>query len=224
MTELCPNDIITLIDVLNSDSSVDDNASSTKSDSDSQGGSDSDSGGDSDIDIDADDDNDIYGDPNRNHACPNSHGDHTASPISLQSATPLSQRSTASHVSRNQSTLNNYNLSRNQPSGDDLDDYPAPQDDFIRIYFQNVNGLWTSANGLDVLDFFCQMKDAGATIFGINKINQDTCHPYFRQLLHKDQRRVWDNSKLQYSNSKIDISKLRKPGGTLLGVTGSISS
>jgi hypothetical protein len=153
--------------LLNSDSSVDDNASDTKSDtksdsdsdsdsdseSDSNSDSDSDSDSDGDSNIDADDNNDIYGDQNHNHACPNSHIDHTASPISLQSATPLSQQSTASHVSRNPSTLNNYNLSRNQPSGDDLDDYPAPQDCFIRIYFPNVNGLRISANGLDVLDF-----------------------------------------------------------------------
>jgi hypothetical protein len=68
------------------------------------------------------------------------------------------------------------------------------------------------------------MKDVGATIFGINEINQDTCHPYIRQLLHKHQGQVWDNSKLQYASSKIDIGTLRKPGGTLLGVTDSISS
>jgi hypothetical protein len=214
--------------LLNSDSSVDDNASDTTSDSDSESDnasdSDSDSNSDGDSDIDADDDDNIYGDLNRNHACSNSHGDHTSPPISLQSATPLSQRSTASHVSRNPSTLNNYNLSCNQLSGDNLDDYPAPQDDFIRIYFQNVNSLRTLANGLDVLDFFCQMKDAGATIFGINEINQDTCHPYIHQFFHKHQHRVWDNSKLQYPSSKINIGRLRKPGGTLLGVTGSISS
>ena len=68
------------------------------------------------------------------------------------------------------------------------------------------------------------MKDVGAAIFGINEINQDTQHPYIRQLLHKHQRQVWDNSKLQYSSSTLDIGSIHKPGGTLLGITGSISS
>jgi hypothetical protein len=68
------------------------------------------------------------------------------------------------------------------------------------------------------------MKDIDATIFGINEVNQDTQHPYIRQLLHSHQRRVWDNSKLQYASSKLDIGTIRKPGGTLLAVTGSISS
>jgi hypothetical protein len=67
------------------------------------------------------------------------------------------------------------------------------------------------------------MKDIDATIFGINEVNQDTQHPYIRQLLHTHQRRVWDNSKLQYASSNLDIRTIRKPGGTLLGVTGSIS-
>jgi hypothetical protein len=87
-----------------------------------------------------------------------------------------------------------------------------------------VNGLRTSANGLDILDFFCQIKDIDAAIFGITEINQDTHHPYIRQLLHKHQHQVWDNSKLQYASSKLDIGNIRKPGGTLLGITGSLSS
>jgi hypothetical protein len=87
-----------------------------------------------------------------------------------------------------------------------------------------ISSVSTSANRLDILGFFCQMKDAGATVFGINKINQDTGHPYICQLLHKHQGCVWDNSKLQYSSSKIDIGKLCKRRGALLGMTGSISS
>jgi hypothetical protein len=68
------------------------------------------------------------------------------------------------------------------------------------------------------------MKDIDATIFGFNEVNQDTQHPYIQQLLHAHQRRVWDNSKLQYASSKLDIGTIRKSGGTCLGVTGSISS
>jgi hypothetical protein len=117
-----------------------------------------------------------------------------------------------------------FNSRHNQPSGDVLDVHPGSLSDSIRIYFQNVNGLRTSANGLDILDFYCQMKDIDATIFGKNEVNQDTQHPYIRQLLHTHQRRVWDNSKLQYASSNLDIGTIRKPGGTLLGVTGSISS
>jgi hypothetical protein len=122
--------------------------------------------------------------------------------------TPASQKSTASHTSRNPSTLTAFNLLHNRPSGDALDDCPGPLSDSIRIYFQNVNGLRTSANGLDILYFYCQMKDIDATIFGINEVNQDTQHPYIRQLLHAHQRRVWDNSKLQYASSKLDIGTI----------------
>jgi hypothetical protein len=35
---------------------------------------------------------------------------------------------------------------------------------------------------------------------------------------------VWDNSKLQYASSKLDIGNIHKPGRTLLGLTGSLSS
>jgi hypothetical protein len=143
---------------------------------------------------------------------------------SHQHSTPPSQVSTTSHTSRNPSTLNPHNLLHNQPSGDALDDYPAPVIEYIRIYFQNVNCLRTSANGLDILDFFCQIKDIDAAIFGINEINQDTQHPYIHQLLHKHQHQVWDNSKLQYASSKLDTGNIRKPGRTLLGITGSLSS
>jgi hypothetical protein len=120
--------------------------------------------------------------------------------------------------------LTAFNLLHNGPSGNALDDCPGPLSNSIQIYFQNVNGVRTSANGLDILDFCCQMKDIDATIFGINEVNQDTQHPYIQQLLHSHLRRVWDNSQMQYASSKLDIGTIRKPSGTLLGVTGSISS
>jgi hypothetical protein len=114
------------------------------------------------------------------------HGDHTSNSDGVQTTaninanpdnTPASQKSTASHTSRNPSTLTAFNLLHNRPSGGVLDDCSGPLSNSIRIYFQNANGLRTSANGLDILEFYCQMKDIDATIFGINKVNQDTQHP-----------------------------------------------
>jgi hypothetical protein len=48
--------------------------------------------------------------------------------------------------------------------------------DTYRLYFQNVNGLRLANNGLDILDFYCQMKSIDADIIGANEINVDSHH------------------------------------------------
>jgi endonuclease/exonuclease/phosphatase family metal-dependent hydrolase len=94
-----------------------------------------------------------------------------------------------------------------------------------RIYFQNVNGFRRGCNGLDILDFFCDMKSIGADIIVINEPNLNLQHPYIRRLFHQHQhqQQVWEHSKFAFSSSNIDTG-LQKPGGTILGITGNLTS
>jgi hypothetical protein len=109
-------------------------------------------------------------------------------------------------------------MKHNEPWGPEL--IELKPDDIFRLYFQNVKGLRIGNNGLDILDYFCHMKSIGADIFGANEINVDTNHPLVQRLLRRHSNQVWEHSRIQTSSSQISFNSTRKPGGTLLGVTG----
>jgi hypothetical protein len=67
------------------------------------------------------------------------------------------------------------------------------------------------------------MKSIGANIIGINEPNLNLRHPYIRRLFYQHQRQVWEHSKFTYASSNIDTG-IRKPGGTILGITGKLTS
>lgn len=57
----------------------------------------------------------------------------------------------------------------------------------IGIYFQNVDGFLRGCNGLDILDYFSEMKSIGTNIIGINKPNLSLCCPYICYLFYQHQ-------------------------------------
>ena len=129
---------------------------------------------------------------------------------------------TSSTQSRNPFYLNPSNLKNNAHWGPEMIDLKP--DDIFRLYFQNVKGLRLGNNGLDILDYFCHMKSIGADIIGANEINLDTNHPLVQRILHRQSKQVWEHSRLQTSSSQISFNSTRKPGGTLLGVTGNTTA
>jgi hypothetical protein len=137
-------------------------------------------------------------------------------------ASKLSPASQTSDTSRQPRSITPRNLKINQPWDPGLDDH-QDTDNIIRIYFQNVNGFRRGCNGLDILDFFCEMKSIGADIIGINKPNLNLRHPYIRRLFYQHQRQVWEHSKFTYASSNINTG-IGKPGGTILGITGKLTS
>ncbi len=142
--------------------------------------------------------------------------------MTATSASTFSPASQSSDASRQPRSITPSNLKTNIPWGPDLDDRHDTSE-IIRIYFQNVNGFRRGCNGLDILDFFCEMKSIGADIIGINEPNLNLRHPYIRRLFYQHQRQVWEHSKFTYASSNIDTG-IRKPGGTILGITGKLTS
>jgi hypothetical protein len=142
--------------------------------------------------------------------------------VTTSLASTLSPASQSSDTSRQPRTITPKNLKTNQPWGPDLDDHQDTTN-IIQIYFQNVNSLRRGCNGLDILDFFCEMKSIGADIIGINEPNLNLRHPYIRRLFYQHQRQVWEHSKFAYASSNIDTG-IQKPGGTILGITGKLTS
>jgi hypothetical protein len=134
----------------------------------------------------------------------------------------LSRASQSSNTPRQPQTITPRNLKTNQLWGLDLDDHQDTTNS-IRIYFQNANGFCRGCNGLIILDFFCEMKSIRADIIGINEPNLNLRHPYIRQLFVQHQRQVWEHSKSAFSSSNINTG-IQKPGGTILGITGKLTS
>jgi hypothetical protein len=135
---------------------------------------------------------------------------------------PACQTSQTSDASRQPRSIIPRNLKTNIPWGPDLDNLHDTSD-IVRIYFQHVNGFRQGCNGLDILDFFCEMKHIGADIIAINEPNLNLRHPYIRRLFSQHQQQVWEHSKFAFSSSNIDTG-LQKPGGTILGITGNLTS
>jgi hypothetical protein len=142
--------------------------------------------------------------------------------VTTTSASTFSPASQTSDASRQPRSITPSNLKTNIPWGPDLDDRHDTSE-IIRIYFQNVNGFRRGCNGLDILDFFCDMKSIDADIIAINEPNLNLRHPYIRRLFFQHQRQVWEHSKFSFSSSNIDTG-LQKPGGTILGITGNLTS
>jgi exonuclease III len=140
-------------------------------------------------------------------------------PANPSSRTPASSQE--SSASRQPFQLNSHNLKHNYHWGPELLDLKP--DDIFRIYFQNVNGLRLANNGLDILDFFCHMKSIDADIIGASEINVESHHPFVQRLFSKHRNQVWTHSRFSLSSSKISFNSMRKPGGTLVGVTGNTS-
>jgi hypothetical protein len=67
------------------------------------------------------------------------------------------------------------------------------------------------------------MKHIEANVIGGSEINIDSFHPYVQRLFDRHRNQVWEHSRFQLSSSQISFKSVRKPGGTLLGITGNSS-
>lgn len=92
----------------------------------------------------------------------------------------------------------------------------------IRVYFQNVIGLRLQDSGTDILETFLQLQDIQVDIFGIVETQLNCRAPDVQQVLQRCKRRVWDHCKLYSCSSDEEWQHQRKPGGTLIGVTGQL--
>jgi hypothetical protein len=96
------------------------------------------------------------------------------------------------------------------------------KDHVIRLYFQNVNGLRLQDAAVDITETFLHLKNIEADIFGLVETQLHCRNPQVQRVLQDCKRRVWDQCKLFSCSTEEDWATQRKPGGTLVGVTGSL--
>jgi zinc-binding in reverse transcriptase/Endonuclease/Exonuclease/phosphatase family len=93
----------------------------------------------------------------------------------------------------------------------------------IRLYFQNVNGLRLQDSGLDIMETFSQLREIKADIFGIAETQLHCRSPSVQSIVQSCKRRIWEHCKLVSCSSDEEWPTTRKPGGTLIGVTGPLA-
>ena len=154
---------------------------------------------------------------------------------------PHPHREIPSNVSREQSKITQAALQPNEAIGDDLSSLingvddgknytlvdsgneltnPTWRSQVIRVYFQNVNGLRASDNGIDVLDAFYQMESIRSDIFGFAETKLNCRATSVQSMLYTQKKKVWPHCKITTGSSDLPWHTTSKPGGVLLGVTG----
>jgi exonuclease III len=96
------------------------------------------------------------------------------------------------------------------------------QEQIMRIYFQNVNGLRLDNDGADMIDIFMQMENIRADIFAFAETKLATDQPFVNQLIQRNKRKIWDHARLTKSTSTVVMDGYHKPGGTLTCATNSL--
>jgi hypothetical protein len=96
---------------------------------------------------------------------------------------------------------------------------------YVRLYCQNVSGIF-DRDGLGLDSAFKEIKEAGADIFTFNETHGDESNATARRALRMSKQRIWrDNNedcKIVHSSSTAPVLTFTKPGGNLVGITGSL--
>jgi hypothetical protein len=91
------------------------------------------------------------------------------------------------------------------------------------LYFQKVNGLQLQDSGSDILETFIQLNEIQADIFGIVETKLNCQSVNVREVIQNCKRKVWPHRKIFTSSSDEEWSHTCKPGGTMLGVMGTLA-
>ena len=114
----------------------------------------------------------------------------------------------------------------NTPFGHVCDDIAVDNDTpYVRVYCQNVNGIFDREGiGLDAA--FREIKQTGADIFTFNETHGDESNAVARRALRLSKHRMWrennDDCKIVHSSSIAPVLTFTKPGGNMVGITGSL--
>jgi hypothetical protein len=114
----------------------------------------------------------------------------------------------------------------NLPFGHICDDTAIDNDTpYIRLYCQNVCGIF-DREGIGMDSAFKEIKQAGADIFTFNETHGDESNAIARRALRLSKQRMWrDNNedcKIIHSSSTAPVLNFTKPGGNMVGITGSL--
>ena len=113
----------------------------------------------------------------------------------------------------------------NLPFGHICDEMPMNDTPYIRVYCQNVCGIY-DRDGIGLDSAFNEMKQAGADIFTFNETHGDESNAMARRATKMSKQRMWrDNNedcKILHSSSTAPVLSFTKPGGNMVGITGSL--
>jgi hypothetical protein len=114
----------------------------------------------------------------------------------------------------------------NIPFGHICDNIAVDNDTpYIRLYCQNVCGIF-DREGIGMDSAFKEIKQAGADIFTFNETHGDESNATARRALRLSKQRMWrDNNedcKIIHSSLVAPILNFTKPGGNMVGITGSL--
>ena len=114
----------------------------------------------------------------------------------------------------------------NLPFGHICEDTVVDNDTpYVRVYCQNVCGIY-DREGIGLDSTFKEIKQAGADIFTLNETHGDESNATARRVLRLSKQRMWrDNNedcKIIHSSSTAPVINFNKPGGNMVGITGSL--
>jgi hypothetical protein len=96
---------------------------------------------------------------------------------------------------------------------------------YVRLYCQNVCGIY-DREGIGLDSVFKEIKQAGTDIFTFNETHGDKSNATARRVLRLSKQRMWrDNNKdckIVHSSSNASVVNFTKPGGNMVGITGSL--
>ena len=115
---------------------------------------------------------------------------------------------------------------QNIPFGHVCDDIAIDNDTpYVRLYCQNVNGIF-DREGVGLDTSFKEIKQVGADIFTFNETHGDESNAVARRALRLSKQRMWRNNnedcKIVHSSSVAPVLTFTKPGGNMVGITGSL--
>jgi hypothetical protein len=114
----------------------------------------------------------------------------------------------------------------NLPIGHVCDDIAVDNDrPYVCVYCQNECGIF-DREGIELDSTSKEIKQVGADIFTFNETHGDESNATARRVLRLSKQRMWkDNNedcKIVHSSSTAPVLNFTKPGGNMVGITGSL--
>ena len=109
--------------------------------------------------------------------------------------------------------------------GDRCTEIDDNDEDTLRIYCQNVNGIY-DREGIELEEAFHYMRTVKAGIFMFNETHGDDRNPEARKILRESKQRIWGDqnsfSAITTSSSDAAVAGFCKPGGNMVGINGNL--
>jgi hypothetical protein len=114
----------------------------------------------------------------------------------------------------------------NLPFGHICNDIVVDNDTrYVRVYCQNVCGIY-DREGIELDAAFKEVKQAGADIFMYIETHGDKSNASAKRVLRLSEQRLWrdtnEDCKIVHSSSTAPVLNFTKPGGKMVGITGSL--